>query len=790
MRPVRIEVEGFSAYRSAVSVDLSRLLDSDLPFFSLSGATGAGKSSLIDAMIFALYGRIPRLGGTAVAPVISAGTDRARVRFDFDVDGVIHTAVRLAQRTPSGGATVKEARLERGDEVLADGADNVTTAVEELLRLGFDDFTRTVVLPQGDFARFLNATKAERQALLRGILGLEVYGRVRELAGGRQAVASDRASGAHTRLDALEVPAEADIEGASARLSSLEAMVGQIRDREQALAVLALEVGAATADVTRLTGARERLEVLAPPEDLDELGEMVTLARSTFSDAEEAHAAAVAGGREIEKRLEGIPEPETIALGKHDYQSLDQVETQLEALADDRPRQALEEAETRLAESRQAHLEAVARRNSLHISHTAHAIGATLVVGENCPVCQRRVEVLPVAETPPELTRVEKELETSEARVEADLGAVGLARAAITEHETTRANLAATRDTLVARLSGAPNREELARLETLATELKDQLAGSRRTVSSAEETLGLARKQLDEMAARQHAMGRLLTTAQLKVADLSPPVSESDDVVVQWKDLMTWRAETLDRVVEEHAALLARSAEALSAHDSAREELVADLATAGLDAIEPYSATLASEVERARHVVAHQQKTLVDANALSAEIDSETANADVAAALAGHLKANGFEQWLMAGALETLVVGANDLLAQLSEGGYSLHSQEGSFTIVDHRNADEKRSVSTLSGGETFLVSLALALSLAETLASAGGARLDAIILDEGFGTLDDESLDTVASVLEELAGKGLMVGVITHVKELASRAAVRFEVTREARGSTVSDMP
>jgi exonuclease SbcC len=142
----------------------------------------------------------------------------------------------------------------------------------------------------------------------------------------------------------------------------------------------------------------------------------------------------------------------------------------------------------------------------------------------------------------------------------------------------------------------------------------------------------------------------------------------------------------------------------------------------------------------------------------------------------------------MAGALQTLVAGANGLLDQLSDGGYSLHSEEGSFSIIDHRNADEKRSVSTLSGGETFLVSLALALSLAETLASSGGARLDAIILDEGFGTLDDESLDTVATVLEELAGGGLMVGVITHVKELAARAASRYEVTRGVRGSTVKE--
>jgi exonuclease SbcC len=141
----------------------------------------------------------------------------------------------------------------------------------------------------------------------------------------------------------------------------------------------------------------------------------------------------------------------------------------------------------------------------------------------------------------------------------------------------------------------------------------------------------------------------------------------------------------------------------------------------------------------------------------------------------------------MAGAVTDLVAGANDLLAQLSGGGFSLYADDdGGFAIIDHRNADESRSVSTLSGGETFLVALALALSLAETLSAGAASGLDAIFLDEGFGTLDDESLDTVASVLEELTGRGLMVGIVTHVKELAARATVRFEVRREATGSMV----
>jgi exonuclease SbcC len=196
---------------------------------------------------------------------------------------------------------------------------------------------------------------------------------------------------------------------------------------------------------------------------------------------------------------------------------------------------------------------------------------------------------------------------------------------------------------------------------------------------------------------------------------------------------------------------------------------------------------VATALLHARALVEAQEKAAQDAANLKTQFEEARELSSVASTLANHLRVNGFEQWLMAGALTDLVAGANELLGQLSGDGYSLHSDEsGSFSIVDHRNADEMRSVSTLSGGETFLVALALALSLAETLASKGGSGLDAIILDEGFGALDDESLDTVASVLEELTGRGLMVGVITHVKELAARAPSRFEVIRGRGGASV----
>jgi len=97
--------------------------------------------------------------------------------------------------------------------------------------------------------------------------------------------------------------------------------------------------------------------------------------------------------------------------------------------------------------------------------------------------------------------------------------------------------------------------------------------------------------------------------------------------------------------------------------------------------------------------------------------------------------------------------------------------------------------VRTLSGGETFQASLALALALSEQLAgmSAGAASLESIVLDEGFGTLDVATLDTVAATLENLAARGdRMVGVVTHVRALAERIPVRFEVSRDARTARV----
>jgi exonuclease SbcC len=163
-------------------------------------------------------------------------------------------------------------------------------------------------------------------------------------------------------------------------------------------------------------------------------------------------------------------------------------------------------------------------------------------------------------------------------------------------------------------------------------------------------------------------------------------------------------------------------------------------------------------------------------------------DAGVAELLGKLLKADRFPEWLVAEALALLAVDASEILRQLTGGQFSLAVGDKEFVVIDHANADERRPARTLSGGETFQASLALALALSQqirNLAAEGAPRLDAIFLDEGFGSLDPDTLDVVAATIENLGQSGLMVGVVTHVRELASRVPVRFEVSK-GRGTSV----
>ena len=242
------------------------------------------------------------------------------------------------------------------------------------------------------------------------------------------------------------------------------------------------------------------------------------------------------------------------------------------------------------------------------------------------------------------------------------------------------------------------------------------------------------------------------------------------------------------------SAATARITQATDEHRVARDKLLSDVIDNAVDlpdGIEPAGvpAVVATALERARGTAQRIAADRTRAATLTADIDAAQEERQVANLLADLLRSNRFPRWLAAAALDTLVIDASAALLDLSDGQFDLTHQHGEFMVIDHADADSTRSVRTLSGGETFQASLALALALAEQmsgLAAEGAAQLDSIFLDEGFGTLDPDSLETVADTLETLAHGDRMVGVITHVAALADRAPVRFAVHRSNLTSTV----
>lgn len=151
----------------------------------------------------------------------------------------------------------------------------------------------------------------------------------------------------------------------------------------------------------------------------------------------------------------------------------------------------------------------------------------------------------------------------------------------------------------------------------------------------------------------------------------------------------------------------------------------------------------------------------------------------------------------IAATFDLVLEAANQRFARMSRGRFSLlrkyeggdgRARAGLDIEVYDAHTDQKRDAHTLSGGEGFLASLSLALGLSDVVqAEAGGVKLDAIFIDEGFGHLDDETLDVALDTLRDLVGQDRAVGVISHVEAVKEQIPMGFDVVRQSQGSVIS---
>ena len=286
-------MRGFGAFRDETVVDFA-----DTDVFALVGPTGSGKSTVIDAICFALYGSVPRHGEKAVGVVVSVGANEAAVELTFERAGQRYVVARVVRRTGRDGrATTKEARLERHAPTARSRRwpgrrASWAPRSSGLLGLGFDHFTRCVVLPQGEFARFLHDKPADRQDLLEQLLGLGLYDVLVKQANQRAAEAQAAAGVAERALADLPPADDATRAAAEERLAAIEALVADVAAAQGDLDRLRAEAATAADEARAAAALAAALEAVAVPPAVTELGQRRAEARHELGRAETARAGA------------------------------------------------------------------------------------------------------------------------------------------------------------------------------------------------------------------------------------------------------------------------------------------------------------------------------------------------------------------------------------------------------------------------------------------------------------------------------------------------------------------
>lgn len=809
MRPMRLDMEGFGTFRDAVSLDFN-----DADYFALVGPTGSGKTTVIDAICFALYGAAPRWPRrNQVSLAMAPSTNFTRVSLIFEVGGRQYAAVRALGKSARGSVTTRQSRLitlpaeidltgDLGEllgeelESVAETPADMEAGIERILGLSYEHFTQSVVLPQGGFAKFLHAEKRERQDLLVSLLGLGVYERVMQLAN-RKAEES-RASAATLRgeLDQYADATEAAEHSAADRSRTLTEFHDRLTDLLAPWKIVTNELKAVTTKTNDQEADLQALNDISAPEGLDSLAAERDEAAAVCAESADTVKAAEKAELEAEEATTDAGRPSQ-------WQQLIKLHDQLDSTRQQQAAASAEVAATADAlgqatlgceQATQALEQSRAALEETRIAHAADDLAQHLVAGDECPVCRQVVATVP--DRPPH-----QALATARAAVDQTENAMNAAAANRSSAERQHDRAVTEQDRLAKALAGLeesladqPDAEAATKAHETAVTVEAASVAARQAARTARETQRSADDRAKIIEQRWNDAGRSLTIARDGVGRLTPPATTGDHVS-DWSSLVSWAAEKITEL--RAAAEDSRAAREAAAARELEQRAVVSEALDDHDVAAPADFTesavltaVAVAVERAQNAVNRIKERRSEATALEKRIGDQEESEQLHRELGNLLNARNFERWMVEEALRAMMIEASVTLAELSGGQFELTlDSKQDILVIDHNDASSQRPVQTLSGGETFQASLALALALSSQIAalSPNTGQLDTILLDEGFGTLDPSTLDIVASTLEQLAGGGeRTVGLVTHVAALAERVPVRFEVRREGSRSSV----
>lgn len=876
MKPIQLVLSAFGPYVERTVIDFSALGEEGL--FLIAGDTGAGKTTIFDAISFALYGEASggkekRKSKSFHSDYVSDQTEtyveltfRHRgetwwIRRNLEYQRPAKKKKDGMETTTRQAADAQMRNEDTGEEILR--MDDVNRRVRELLGLTQDQFTQTVMIAQGDFLKILTASSDDRKKLFRDLFHTNLYVDLQSRLQEKNRACADEQKALEQVI--LSAEGKIDPEAEFAEREILLSYCGQIQHTDALCALLARlieqekaaqeqaraqkkeaadQIGALIAAVTEgervnrdfadweskkarlaaLTDGQGEIDAqraaLAAARRAQQLETDEALMRRTRRDMDAQRAALSDAQAALEQAEKALPEAETRmkeaeSRGGEIHALLaqaKQMEDCLPVLGEvERLKAALDTQKRELQRLTEASSRAqaayTAAQNSYYLSQ-AGLLARELKAGQPCPVCGSTAHPCPAQITPETVTR--QALEQAAQRRETA--------------EKAQSD-AATR--LAANQAALDEREDRLRaLKIGADETQQRLAAridaAHRAAADRQRAIDEARSAYQALDKRKTAAQSAVDAAQKQLAALEKDLRAQTEAFEQkraaygFEDEASYRLakrtnadiERLDREIrnyDEQKRTLAAQTHELEDKLSGRQRTdLAALQNRRAAALDRQAKAENAEKAMVRKLTLHE----------SAEREIRQANAAIqkkrgkwqiiqelytccAGIAAGNPRAKlTFEAYVQQYYFRFVVAAANKRLTRLTDGMFTLRvmreaanrvSQSGLDLEVLDRSTGQARDVSTLSGGESFLASLALALGLSDAVQSQSGQiRMDAMFIDEGFGSLDENALRSSIDVLLELADGKRLIGIISHVQELEERIDKQIVVTKTPNGSTV----
>lgn len=876
MRPERLRLSAFGPYAGQEDLDFSALGNHTL--FLICGPTGAGKSTILDAMCYALYGKTSgavRSGEDLRSNYV--GYDRKTyVEFDFAIGNrhyrIYRSPTQLLERQKGDRSKPVEHKGkadfyeidEEGREKAHITSKGVDSAVEKLLGVGLEQFRQIILLPQGDFRKLLLADSSDRQKIMEQLFQTGIYlAFEKRLQEETQKLKTEYSRGELQRTTLLEtcrseseeeLEKQAEINEKVLKEKETEFMQA---DKEQQVFLRAYDEanmlhGAFLRLETAETALKRMEEKRKEKEELRGHIKMIRAAQSVtkeWSEAVNAKKQQRTAAETLEKAAADLPVKEkakaeaeqALALfekektaqkeriemkGKLEQyrnpsRSYGTAKREAERLAGiyavkqkeaERLQEKMLAAEKKAAEDKKNWL----CRNRIFMEGQAFVLAEKLTDGQPCPVCGSLSHPAPAAAGEDRIT--EKDVKDAERQMHLSEDAEKKIRREAEAYQAKE--LAAAKEsadkamTVLSELEKnlpAAYRDSLA-LEKEIKDLETRISSFEKSLEQAEEkrknaeTIYQALKEQKELLEKQ--AGEFLKVSEEKNRILKIKVAEAG--FTDWFECSQYMKEVPQlEAYENDLKIYDQSVHAEEEKIKGEKEKTAgktkpdmnDWNEKRMKLLENMKQFAAEKAEKETELKKQKEtlKKLYQLKETQKEISEKYS-------LVAHLweiaqgKETGInlERFVLGALLDAVTEKANLRLMEMSGNRYELLRKRGERSDgrkkagldleVFDGNTGRARPAATLSGGETFLASLSLALGLADVVQEyAGGVHLDAMFIDEGFGSLDSESLDLAMKTLQELKGQNRLIGLISHVGGLEERIPAKLRVTKTQTGSTAA---